>query len=144
MTRNAYYIRLCLAAVVLSLVANDFVAKGPLRLAINVFAVVVLVAGFVLMYLLETGRSNWNGPKWGTVQLSSAKFRHVLIVVPMLCAMAIPVLILLNRRWGLSDAYIGFACGVLLGISLTVTFKLRSRGSDCAAIDGQTQQSGIE
>lgn len=126
-TRNAYYARLYLAAAILLLVANEMVPKGSWRLVANLFAIALLVAGLVLMYLIETGRSSWNGPKWGTVPLSSARASRRLIVVPALCAVAIPILILLNRRWGLSDAHIGFACGVLLGISLTVTVKLRSR-----------------
>lgn len=143
-TRNAYYIRLCLAAVVLSMVANEFIARGPLRVAVNVLAVALFIGGLVLVYLLETGRSAWNGPTWATILLSSEKSHRVLIMVPVLCAATIPVLILLNRRWGLSDTQIGFACGVLLGISLTMTFKLRSRGSDCAAIADPEEQSGTE
>lgn len=146
MNRYSYGTRLILMASILSCLALTVFAHERYHWMLDSFAIVLFVSGITVLYLQKTGRIKWNGPNWGARLNSSPAGRRVLMVIPMLCAAAIPILLLLNRRWGLSDAQVSGACGALLGISFVMVAKLRSRtGLCCEPLpESQTQQSGTK
>jgi len=86
--------------------------------------------GMILMYLNKTGKSYWIGPNWGERFHAWPGSKRVLAVLPTVCAAMIPILVLMDREIGLSDGQIGFACGVLLGVSI-VSLKFRKSGRAC-------------
>lgn len=130
MKRYPYYLRMSLLACILPSVAME-IRRAPWHNLILSIAAGLLLWGIVLMYLRRTGRSDWNGPKWGKKLRTSPRFSRVLAIVPVLCAAWVPLLILLNRRWGLSDGQLGMACGVPLGISLAVLVIIKSKHTSC-------------
>jgi hypothetical protein len=146
MKRYPYPVRLILLAGILSSTAIIVFPKGLFHVMLMGLVIALLASGLVLLYLQKTGRMTWNGPNWGAKLHASPIGRRFLIVIPALCAAAIPMLFLFNRRWGLSDAQVSGACGVLLGISFVMVFKLRSKASLCcdSLQDSQTQQSGTK
>jgi carbon starvation protein CstA len=145
MRTQPYYARLSFLAFML-LVVSRYFPTPPWHGLLQCTGVGLLIWAIVLMYLRRTGRSNWNGPSWGGKLSASPKFKRVLIVVPALCAAWVPILFLLNRRWGLSDGQLGMTCGVLLGISL-VSLKFRKSAASCCSElpePLQTQQGGTK
>lgn len=145
MKRYPFYFRLFLLAFILPSVALQF-PKQPWHTMIVCLAAVLFVSGMVLMYLRKTGRSNWDGPRWGEKLHASPAFERVLAIVPGICAALIPLLFLMNRRWGLSDGQLGRACGALLGISFVALICRKSKGrSCCAPLEmADTQQGGTK
>jgi hypothetical protein len=146
MKRYPYPIRLILMAGILSPAAIIVFPKGPLHVILECFAITLFGSGVVLLYLRKTGRVTWNGPNWGAKLQASPAGRRVLRAIPALCAAWIPILLLFNRRWGLSDAELAGACGVLLGISFAVLVKIKSRGGVCCEPfpEAHTQQGGTK
>jgi hypothetical protein len=130
MKPQPYYARLSFLAFML-LVAGRYFPAQPLHILLQSTGIGLLIWALVLLYLRRTGKSNWNGPNWGRKLRTSPKFKRVLMVVPALCAAWIPILFLLNHRWGLSDGQIGFACGVLVGISFVALVKMKSKSENC-------------
>jgi len=130
MKRYSYDFRLILMAGILSSLTLIVFPKGPFHLMLEFLAAGLFVSGVVMMYLRKTGRTNWNGPSWGRKLRASPRSNRILAVVPALCAAWIPILFLLNRKLGLTDNQLGFACGAVLGISI-VALKFRKFGSAC-------------
>ncbi|HTU50118.1 MAG TPA: hypothetical protein VMF56_05965 [Acidobacteriaceae bacterium] len=130
MMRYPFYFRLILLACVLSSTTLTTFSHQPWRVILLSAATGLLIWGFVLMYLRKTGISYWNGPNWGERFRAWPGLKHVLTVFPAVCASMIPILFLLNRKMGLTGGQLGFACGVLLGISI-VSLKFRKSGSAC-------------
>ncbi|MGC1784014.1 MAG: hypothetical protein WA708_15945 [Acidobacteriaceae bacterium] len=144
MKPQPYYARLSLLAFMLLLVSRYFPAQ-PWHVVLQSTGIGVLIWAVVLLYLRKTGKSNWNGPNWGRKLRESPRLKRVLMLVPALCAAWIPILFLLNRRWGLSDGQLGFLCGVPLGISLVVLVTIKSKGRRSGCMPEETvptQQSG--
>jgi hypothetical protein len=130
MTRYPFYFRLIVLACILSWATLMVIPQQPWHFILVIASAGLFVWGFILMYLRKTGKSYWNGPNWGERFLAWPRSKRVLRVLPVVCASMIPILVLMNRRMGLSDGQLGFACGVLLGISI-VSFKFRKSGSAC-------------
>ena len=130
MRPQPYYARLSFLAFML-LVATRYFPAQPWHVLLQSTGIGVLVWALVLLCLQKTGKTNWNGPNWGRKLRESPRLKRILILVPALCAALVPALFLLNRRWGFSGGQLGFACGVLLGISL-LSLKLHiSKGTLC-------------
>ena len=131
MRSQPYYARLSFLAFALLVTSRYFPAQ-PWHSLLECVGVGLLVWAIVLMYLRKTGKTNWNGPNWGEKLRQSPRFKRMLGIVPALCAAWIPILFLLNRRWGLSDGEVGFLCGVPLGISLVALVLIKSkRATSC-------------
>lgn len=146
MNRYSYPVRLILMAGILSSSAIIAFPKGPVHLMLLGLMLALLGSGLVLLYLQKTERTTWNGPNWGPRLKASPTGRRVLTVIPALCAATIPILLLFNNRWGLSDHQLGGACGVLLGISCATIVVLKSKRSICCEPlpEPQTQQGGTK
>ena len=145
MNHYSYPVRLILMAAILSALSIVVFPDGRVHAWMLGLVVALLGSGFVLLYLQKSGRTTWNGPNWGARLNASPAGRRFLVVIPALCAAAIPVLLLFNRRWGLSDAQVGMACGVLFGVSFVMIFKLKSRRICYEPLqESQTQQSGTK
>lgn len=125
-----YYVRILLLACILPSVALQF-RNQPWHTLILCIAAGLLIWGIVLMYLRKTGRSNWNGPNLGKKLRTSPRVKRLLPVVPALCAAWVPIIFMMNRRWGLTDGQLGVACGVVLGISFAVLVIVKSGGRNC-------------
>lgn len=130
MKRYSYDFRLILMAGILSSLTLIVFPKGSFHLMLEFLAAGLFVSGVVMMYLRKTGRTNWNGPSWGKKLRASPRSNRILAVFPAVCASMIPILFLLNRKLGLTDNQLGFACGAVLGISI-VALKFRKFGSAC-------------
>ncbi len=130
MTRHPFYFRLILLACMLSSATLTPFAHQPWRFIFLSAAAGLFIWGLVLMYLRKTGKSYWNGPNWGTRFQAWPGSKRFLTIVPGICAALIPALFLLNRKLGLTDGQLGFACGLLLGFSI-VALKIRKSGSAC-------------
>jgi hypothetical protein len=130
MTRYPFYFRLILLACILSSATLITFSQQPWRLILLSTAAGLFLWGTVLMYLRKTGKSYWNGPNWGQRFHAWPGSKPVLAVFSTVCTLTIPMLVLMNRRIGLSDGQLGFACGILFGISI-VMFKFRKSGSAC-------------
>lgn len=130
MTRYPFYFRLILLACVLSWATLMLFPQQPWHFMLLSAAAGLWIWGFVLMYLRKTGKSYWNGPNWGQRFQAWPGSKRVLAILPAICASMIPILFLLNRKMGLTDGQLGFACGALLGISI-VSLKFRKSGSAC-------------
>jgi carbon starvation protein CstA len=130
MTRYPFYFRLILVAAILAWATLMVFPHRPWHLILLAATVGTFIWGIVLMYLHKTGKSYWNGPNWGAKLQTRPGWRRFLAILPGLCAAMIPILVLMNRRMGLTGGQLGFACGVLLGISI-VSFKYRKSGSAC-------------
>ena len=145
MKSQPYYVRLSFLAFML-LIASRYFPAEPLHVLVQCTGCALLIWALVLMVLRKTGKSQWDGPNWATKLRSSARFRRVLAVVPALCAACIPILFLLNRRWGLSNGQLGFACGVLLGIAFVALIAMKSKNKSCCGPTEilQTQQDGTK
>jgi uncharacterized membrane protein YbhN (UPF0104 family) len=130
-----YDVRVMLLACILPSVALQYRSQ-PWHAIILSVAAGLLIWGIVLMYLRKTGRSNWNGPSWGETLRTSPRARRLLPVVPALCAAWIPILLLFNRRWQLSDGQLGTACGVLLGIAFALLVMIKSKRNYCCEPHG--------
>lgn len=145
MRSQPYYARLGLLAFMLFVVGRYFPLQ-PWHIFFQCAGAGLLMWAIVLMYLRKTGRSNWNGPTWGKKLRASPRSRRILAVLPALCAVWVPILFLLNRQWGLTDAQLGMACGVPLGISLSVLVMVKSKARSCClpAELPQTQQGGTK
>ena len=130
MTRYPFYFRLILLACILSSATLITFSQQPWQLILLSTAAGLFLWGTVLMYLRKTGKSYWNGPNWGERFHAWPGSKRVLAVLSTVCTLTIPILVLTNRRIGLSGGQLGFACGILFGISI-VTFKFRKPGSAC-------------
>ena len=130
MTRYPFYLRLVLLACILSSATVIAFPQQPWHLILLSAAAGLFVWGMVLMVLRKTGKSYWNGPNWGERFQAWPGSKRVLAVFPAVCASMIPILFLLNRKLGLTDNQLGFACGAVLGISI-VALKFRKFGSAC-------------
>ena len=128
--RYPFYFRLILVAGILSWATLMMIHQQPWHLILLSASIALFVWGLVLMVLRKTGKSYWNGPNWGERFLAWPGSKRVLAVLPAVCASMIPILVLMNRRMGLSDSHIGFLCGALLGISIA-SFKFRKSGGAC-------------
>lgn len=145
MNPYSYPIRLILMAAILSSLAIVVFPRGPMHVMLLGLMIALLGSGLILLYLQKTGRTTWNGPNWGAKLHASPTGRRILMVIPALFAAGIPVLLLFNSRWGISDVNLGLACGVLFGLSFVMIFKLKSRRL-CyeSPQDSQTQQGGTK
>jgi hypothetical protein len=130
MPRYPFYFRLILVACILSWTTLMMFPQQPWHFLLLAAGAGLFIWGFVLMYLHKTGKSYWNGPNWGARFHAWPGSKRLLAAIPGLCAALIPTLILLNRRWGLTDGQIGFTCGALLGISIA-SLKFRKSASAC-------------
>jgi hypothetical protein len=130
MNRYPFYFRLILVACILAWATLMVFPHRPWHLVLFAATAGTFIWGMVLMYLHKTGKSYWNGPNWGERFLAWPGSKRVLAVLPAVCASMIPILVLMNRRIGLSDSQLGFACGALLGIAIA-SFKFRKSGSSC-------------
>ena len=144
MRTQPYYARLSFLAFMLLVVSRYFPAQ-PWHIFLQCLGAGLLIWAIVLLYLRRTGRSNWNGPSWGSKLHAWPASKRVLAVVPGICAALIPAIFLLNHRWGLNDGQLGMACGVLLGISL-MSLKFRKSGAGCCGLPESlhTQQGGTK
>jgi hypothetical protein len=129
-TRYPFYFRLILMACILSWGTLKVFPRQPWHFILLSVAAGLSIWGFVLMYLHRTGKSSWNGPNWGEGFRAWPGSKRVLRVLSVICTFTIPILVLMNRRIGLTDGQLGFTCGLLFGISI-VTFKFRKSGSAC-------------
>jgi len=130
MTRYPFYFRLILLACILSGAALMVFPQQPWHFIFLSAAAGLFAWGFVLMFLRKRGKSNWNGPNWGQRFRAWPGSKRALTVFPAVCASMVPILFSLNRKLGLTGGHLGFACGVLLGISI-VALKFRKSGSAC-------------
>ena len=130
MTSYPFYFRLILLACILSSTALLEFPKQPWHFILLTAGAGLFIWGFVLIYLRKTGKSYWNGPNCGERFQSWSGSKRVLAVFPAVCASMIPILFLLNRNLRMTDGQLGFACGILLGISI-VSLKFRKSGSAC-------------
>ena len=130
MTHYPFYFRLILMACVLGWATLAIFPQQPWHFLLLTTAASLFVWGMVLLYLRKTGKSYWDGPSWGERFRACPGSKRVLALLPAVCASMIPILYLLNRRFGLTDGQLGFACGALLGISI-VALKFRKSGSTC-------------
>ena len=130
MTRYPFYFRLILLACILAWATLMVFPHRPWHLILLAATVGTFVWGMVLMYLHKTGKSYWNGPNWVERFRAWPGSKRVLRVLSVICTFTIPILVLMNRRIGLSDGQLGFTCGILLGISIA-TFKFRKPASAC-------------
>ncbi len=146
MKRYPYYFRLILLACILPGIAHIKFPQQPWHTLILCLAAFLFVSGMVLMYLRKTGRSNWDGPRWGKKLHASPASRRVLTVVPGICAALIPLLFIANRSWGWSGEHLALACGVLVGISAGSLICRKSQGRGCCEpLElADTQQSGTK
>ncbi|MES2219717.1 MAG: hypothetical protein V4587_01980 [Acidobacteriota bacterium] len=130
MMRYPLYFRLILLACILSWATLMVFPAQPWHFLLLAAGAGLFIWGLVLLYLHRTGKSFWNGPNWGERFHAWPGSKRVLAVLPAVCASMIPILVLMNRRMGLSDGQIGFACGVLLGVSF-VSLKFRKSANAC-------------
>ena len=146
MNRYSYPVRLILMAGILSALSIVVFPAGSVHLMLLGLMIVLLGSGLILLYLQKSGRMTWNGPNWGARLKASPAGRRVLMVLPALCATSVPILLLQNHRWGLSDTELSTACGVLLGISISVLVLLRFKGVSCcdSLPEPHTQQGGTK
>ena len=137
-----FYIRLFILAAILPSLALLVFPRQPWHNLLLAADVALLAWGLVLMYLRKTGRTNWDGPAWGKSLQESPRSRRLAAVAPGICAAFIPILFLFNRRWGLNNDQLGFACGVLLGISLLCVVKLLRSKSSRTGLEAVPTQPG--
>jgi carbon starvation protein CstA len=130
MTRYPFYFRLILVACILAWATLIEIHHQPWHTILLSATVGTFICGVVLMYRHKTGKSYWNGPNWVEQFHAWPGSKRLLRVLSAVCASMIPILVLMNRRIGLSDSQLGFACGVLLGIAIA-SFKFRKPGSAC-------------
>lgn len=130
MKSRPYYARLSALAFLLLVVSKYFPAQ-PWHALLQSAGVGLLIWALALMYLRKTGRSTWNGPSWGKTLQASPRARRFLPIVPALCAAWIPLFLLFNNRWQLSDGQLGIACGVPLGISFALLVLIKSKRNCC-------------
>lgn len=130
MARYPFYFRLILLACILSWATLMVFPGQPWHFILLTAGAGLFIWGFVLMYLRKTGKSYWDGPNWCERFQAWPGSKRVMTVFPAVCASMIPILYLLNRRLGMTDGQLGFACGALLGISI-VSLKFRKSGSAC-------------
>ena len=95
------------------------------------------------MYLHKTGEILLEWTKVGrTLPRVAGIETRVGRVLSVICTFTIPILVLMNRRIGLSDGQLGFTCGILLGISIA-TFKFRKPASACCLPEEITHYTAI-
>ena len=128
--RYPFYFRLILMACILGCATLAVFPRQPWHFIFLATAGGLFIWGMVLMYPHKTGKSYWNGPIWVERFCAWPGSNRVLRVLSVVCTLIIPILVLMNRRIGLSDGELGFVCGVLFGISIA-TFRFRKPGSAC-------------